>query len=92
VVICLAVRRFLWLSPACVKVTFAEQVSGLASRHACRTPVITAVLEAVALALGGRAGACLSRRLTAGVSRMTLLRLIRAMPDHAVDGHPACWA
>ena len=38
------------------KMTFAEQVSGLTSRHARRTPGVTAVLEAVALALGGRAG------------------------------------
>jgi hypothetical protein len=87
-VICLAVRRFLCLSPQCAKVTFAEQVSGLTSRHARRTPAVTAVLEAVALALGSRAGARLSGRLAAGVSRMTLIRLIRAMPDPAVDEAP----
>jgi transposase len=88
VVICLVVRRFLCLSPECAKVTFAEQVSGLTSRYARRTPVLTAVLEAVALALGGRAGARLSGRLTAGVSRMTLLRLIRALPDPSVSQSP----
>jgi hypothetical protein len=53
VVICLEVRRFLCLSPECAKVTFAEQVSGLTSRHARRTPALTVVLWAVALALGG---------------------------------------
>lgn len=52
-------------SPECAKVTFAEQVSGLTSRYARRTPAVTAVLEAVALALGGRAGARLSGRLAA---------------------------
>jgi transposase len=88
VVICLAVRRFLCLSPECAKVTFAEQVSGLTSRHARRTPALTAVLEAVAVALGGRAGARLTRRLSAQVSRMTLIRLIRAMPDPAVSSSP----
>jgi transposase len=88
VVICLAVRRFACLSPQCAKVTFAEQVSGLTSRHARRTPAMTAVLQAVALALGGRAGARLSGRLAAGVSRMTLIRLIRAMPDPAVSASP----
>lgn len=31
-----------------------EQVSGLTSRYARRTPAVTALLEAVALALGGR--------------------------------------
>jgi transposase len=88
VVICLSVRRFFCLSAQCAKVTFAEQVSGLTSRHARRTPAVTAVLEAVALALGGRAGARLTGRLAAGVSRMTLLRLIRAMPDPAVAMSP----
>jgi len=88
VVICLAVRRFLCLAPECAKRTFAEQVSGLTSRHARRTPVVTAVLEAVALALGGRAGARLSGHLAAAVSRMTLIRLIRAMPDPAVSASP----
>ena len=68
--------------------TFAEQVSGLTSRHARRTPAVTAVLQAVALALGGRAGARLTGRLAAGVSRMTLIRLIRAMPDPAVSASP----
>jgi transposase len=88
VVICLTVRRFLCLEPGCAKVTFAEQVSGLTSRHARRTPIVTAVLEAVALALGGRAGARMSGHLAAAVSRMTLLRLIRAMPDPAVTASP----
>ena len=88
VVICLAVRRFACRSPECAKVTFAEQVSGLTSRHARRTPAVTAVLQAVALALGGRAGARLTGRLAAGVSRMTLIRLIRAMPDPTVSASP----
>jgi len=88
VVICLAVRRFLCMSPDCAKVTFAEQVSGLTNRHARRTPALTAVLWAVALALGGRAGARLTGRLAAGVSRMTLIRLIRTMPSPVVDTSP----
>jgi len=45
-------------------------------------------LEAVALALGGRAGARMSGHLAAAVSRMTLLRLIRAMPDPSVAESP----
>jgi len=39
------------------------------------------VLEAVAPALGGRAGARLTRRLACAVSRPALLRLIRAAAD-----------
>ena len=88
VVICLSVRRFICPFPECAKVTFAEQVSGLTSCYARRTPGVTAVLEAVALALGGRAGARMSGRLAAAVSRMTLIRLIRALPDPALSGSP----
>jgi hypothetical protein len=88
VMICLTVRRFLCRAPDCPKVTFAEQISGLTSRHARRTPGLTDVLQAVALALGGRAGARLTGWLAAEVSRMTLLRLIRALPDPAVNTAP----
>ena len=88
VVICLIVRRFRCVAPDCPKATFAEQVDGLASRHARRTPAVTAVLQAVALALGGRSGARLSGRLAAGVSRMTMIRLVRAMPVPAVSASP----
>jgi transposase len=88
VLICLTVRRFFCPVRACAKVTFAEQVGGLTSRHARRTPGLTGMLQAVALALGGRAGARLSGRLAAEVSRMTLIRLIRALPDPAVSQAP----
>ena len=88
VLICLTVRRFLCRALPCPKVTFAEQVRGLTSRYARRTSGLTGVLQAVALALGGRAGARLSRRLAAAVSRMTLLRLIRALPGPAVSTGP----
>jgi transposase len=88
VVICLTVRRFFCLAEDCPKVTFAEQVDGLTSKNARSTPAVTAVLEAVALALGGRAGARLSGRLAATVSRMTLIRLVRALPDPAVSASP----
>jgi hypothetical protein len=86
--ICLQVRRFACLSVGCGKRTFAGQVSGLTARHTRGTPAVTRVLEAVALALGGRAGARLPGRLAAGVSRMTLLRLVRALPEPAVSASP----
>jgi transposase len=88
VVITLVVRRFLCRAEGCPKATFAEQVEGLTSRHARRTPGVNAVLEAVALALGGRAGARLTGRLAAAVSRMTLIRLVRAMPDPVIGASP----
>jgi transposase len=88
VMICLSVRRFFCPGPGCAKVTFAEQVPGLTSRHARRSPGLTGVLQAIALAAGGRAGARLSGQLAAGVSRMTLIRLIRALPDPALAAAP----
>lgn len=81
VLIHLRVRRLFCDSPDCVKKTFAEQVPGLTIRYGRRSPVLTAMLEAIALAPGGRAGARLTGRLAAAVSRMTLPRLIRGMPD-----------
>ena len=62
----------------CAKATFAEQVPGLTTRYGRRTRGLDAVLQAIALALGGRAGARLSGRLVCPASRSTLLRLIRA--------------
>jgi hypothetical protein len=81
VMICLTVRRFFCPDAACKKTTFAEQVPGLTVRYGRRSAGLTGALQAIALALGGRAGARLSARLAAGVSRTTLIRLIRAVPE-----------
>ncbi|MCP2321403.1 Transposase [Nocardia amikacinitolerans] len=81
VVIGLRVRGLFCDNFDCGKTTFAEQVPQLAARHARRTLILQRALCAVALALGGRAGARLTRKLAATVSRMTLLRQIRALPD-----------
>ena len=83
VLIDLQARRFFCSNGACAKATFAEQVPGLTSRYGRRTCGLQVVLRAVALALGGRAGARLTSRLACSVSRSTLLRLIRAAPDPA---------
>jgi transposase len=83
VLIRLAVRRFFCGNPGCPKKTFAEQVSGLTSRRARRTPPLAQTLTAVALALAGRAGARLAAVLDLAVSRSSLLRLIMALPDPA---------
>jgi transposase len=77
----LQVRRFFCRNGACAAVTFAEQVPALAGRHARRTAGLTGILQAIAPALGGRAGARLTGRLASPSSRSTLLRLIRALPD-----------
>ena len=81
VVIDLQVRRFFCGNGACAKATFAEQVPGLTVRYGRRTCSLQAVLQAVALALGGRAGSRLTGRLACAVSRSTLVRLIRAAAD-----------
>ena len=43
--------------------------------------MLRALLEKVALALAGRAGSRLAAALAATVSRFTLIRLVRALPD-----------
>ena len=77
----LQVRRFFCGNPRCAKTTFAEQVPGLTTRYGRRTCTLQEVLQAVALALGGRAGARLTGRLACAVSRSTLVRLIRGAAD-----------
>lgn len=81
VLVRLQVRRLFCDGPDCAVRTFAEQVPGLTSPYARRTPVLRGMLEAIGLALAGRAGARLARRLGLGASRDTLLRLVRALPD-----------
>ena len=56
VLIRLQARRFFCSNDACAKVTFAEQVPGLTTRYGRRTSGLEGMLQAVALALGGRAG------------------------------------
>lgn len=74
--------------------TFAGQVPAVAQRHQRRAPLLRSQLEALALALAGRAGARLASALGTAVSRATLIRLARASPDPragevTVREHPA---
>lgn len=80
----LSVRRFVCATTRCARKTFVEQVEGLTVRYGRRSPLLTAVLQSIGLALAGRAGARLTDELAAPVSRMTLLRLIRGLPDPQV--------
>ena len=84
VMIDLEVRRFFCSNPACELRTFAEQVPAVTQRHQHRTPQLRSALEAVALALAGRAGTRLAGALGIAVSRTTLIRLIRALPDPGI--------
>jgi hypothetical protein len=82
--ILLAVRRFFCPNSDCPRRTFAEQFGDLIGRRRRRTASLLEILGVVALALAGRAGARLAARMAIVVSRMTLLRLVRALPEQPV--------
>jgi hypothetical protein len=81
--IVLSVRRLFCDHDGCDRRTFAEQVKGLTVRYGRRTPLLRSLLEQLAVALAGRAGARLARSLHAPTSRSTMLRLVMALPDPA---------
>jgi transposase len=83
VVIRLQVRRLFCDDPGCRRPTFAEQVPGLTARYARKTVLLAGVLQHIAVALAGRAGARLAPALSVAASRSTLLRLVMAIPDPA---------
>jgi transposase len=85
VVLRLGVRRFFCEDPDCQARTFTEQLTGLTTRYARRTPLLRRLLGQVALALAGRAGERLASGLGLPASRDTLLRLLRALPDPKID-------
>ncbi|MGW7585589.1 transposase family protein [Kitasatospora sp. NPDC054769] len=69
----LRVRRFFCDAADCGKRTFGEQIPGLTFRYGRCTVPLRKVREAVALALGGRAGARLAEHLSAGIGRDALV-------------------
>lgn len=71
-------RRFFCPAPTCERRIFAERLSETAARYARRTFRHAESLRSIALALGGEAGARLTRHLAVSVSPDTLLRRIRA--------------
>jgi transposase len=74
------VRRFKCASPRCAQSTFSEQIPGLTTPFARRTPPLTEALADVALALAGRPGSRLAARLAMPCCRDVLIRLIRVQP------------
>jgi transposase len=81
VVLVLQVRVFVCQMQACGVRRFAEQVEGLTARHARRSGGLREVLESIGLALAGRAGVRLAARLGVPISRNTVLRLVRRLPE-----------
>jgi transposase len=83
VAIRLRVRRLFCGNPECPRRIFAEQVDGLTEPYRRCSPALKTVFVDLGLALGGRAGARMTRRLDAERSRTTLLRLVRDLPEPA---------
>lgn len=81
VVLRLRVRRLFCDNNACAAKTFAEQVVDLTQPYARRTTPLRRTLEEITLALAGRPGARLANSLGLAVSRDSLLRMLRALPD-----------
>jgi transposase len=80
----LRVRKLFCRNRTCPRRIFTERLPGVVAPWARRTVRLMAHLLAIALALGGAAGARLSRSLGLIVSRNTLLRVIRRTPSPAV--------
>ena len=80
VVLQLQVRKFFCANGRCTRRIFTERLPTVAAPWARRTLRLTQRLVALGLALGGKAGVRLSQRWGLGVSRNTLLRVLRRQP------------
>lgn len=76
----LSVRRLYCESSECPKATFAAQVTGLTVRYQRRTPALQHVVNAVAVALAGSAGARLLTVLHCVLSWATVLNRLMRIP------------
>jgi transposase len=76
----LRVRRLFCDNPRCERRIFTERLPGIAAPWSRKTARLATRLTTLGLALGGAAGARLSRVLRVPTTRNTLLRLIRAAP------------
>ncbi len=81
----LRVRKFFCATPACPRQIFTERLPGVIASSARTTSRLTALLHAIAFALGGEAGARLARQVGVSISPATLINLIRRapLPAHA---------
>lgn len=78
VLIHVRVRRFRCLEPRCIRKIFAERLAGSITRpFARRTERLEDIVRHLGLALGGRPGSSMARRLLLPVSKDTLLRVVR---------------
>lgn len=81
----LRVRKFFCRNLACRRRIFTERLSGVVAPRARATERLTVLLQAVAFALGGEAGARLAKRIGLTTSPATLISLIRrtTLPEHS---------
>ena len=77
VVILLQARKFFCVGDSCRRKIFTEPLPGTVARYARRSCRSSEALHWLTLALGGRAGARLARRLGLLACRSTLLRSLR---------------
>jgi transposase len=75
----LRVRKWFCQNPQCVRQIFTERLPTVAAPWARQTQQLVQWLTHIAVALGGTAGAQLSRRLGGAGSRTMLLRLLRRL-------------
>lgn len=80
VVIDVSVRRLYCENPSCPKTTFVEQIPGLTVRYQRRTPALQRVVEQVAAALAGTAGARLLSHLHQVLSWSSMLTCLLHIP------------
>ena len=73
-------RRFRCSHPICRRKTFAETFPLLIAPHAQRTEAVRDLLRIIGEALGGEAGARLSKQLALGCSPAPLLGQVRVSP------------
>ena len=78
--ICVRLRKFACINPECPRRIFAERLPSVAP-YARSTPRRIACQTSIGLALGGEAGARLSRVVSLCTSPATLLRRVRRMPE-----------
>lgn len=76
----LRVRKFFCKMPCCERRVFTERLAGVVAPRARTTERLTMLLQAVAFALGGEAGARLAKRIGLVVSSTTMISLIRRTP------------
>jgi transposase len=84
VVVSLTVRRFRCGTDRCARRIFAERLGDdIVAPYARRTARLQCIIHHLGLALGGRPGQGLARRLLMPVSKDTLLRVVRARAPEA---------